>query len=162
FADLVTCNGKNGAAGPDAASPIASAAAPLRTAAPVFRESAAAKVGKLLFFDKNLSASGAMSCASCHDPEHAYGPPNDLAVQLGGPARTTPGVRAVPTLRYLEYTPGYSDLLDNPDGIALPAPGGGFTWDGRADSQGEQAAFPLLSQFEMANASKADVVAKVR
>ncbi len=25
-----------------------------------------------------------MSCATCHDPDHAYGPPNDLAVQLGG------------------------------------------------------------------------------
>ena len=32
-----------------------------------------------------------MSCATCHDPDHAYGPPNDLAVQLGGAARRPSG-----------------------------------------------------------------------
>jgi cytochrome c peroxidase len=45
----------------------------------------AAQVGREMFFDQRLSASGRMSCATCHDPDHAYGPPNDLAVQLGGP-----------------------------------------------------------------------------
>ncbi len=49
--------------------------------------SAAAEVRRALFFDKSLSATGAMSCATCHDPDHAYGPPNDLAVQLGRPRR---------------------------------------------------------------------------
>ena len=71
------------------------------------------------------------------------------------------GTRAVPSLRYKEYTPPYADLLDNPDGISAPGPGGGFTWDGRADTLAEQAKIPLLSPFEMANASAADVVAKV-
>jgi cytochrome c peroxidase len=103
-----------------------------------------------------------MACATCHDPAHAYGPPNSLAVQLGGPRRTSPGLRAVPSLRYKEYNPGYADLRDNPDGISLPAPGGGLTWDGRADSLGEQARAPLLSPFEMANDSPAEVVARVR
>ena len=56
--------------------------------------SVAAQVGKTIFFDTTLSASGTMSCATCHDPDHAYGPPNDLAVQLGGPARTTRPARA--------------------------------------------------------------------
>ena len=101
-------------------------------------------------------------CATCHDPEHAYAPANDLAVQLGGPQRLSPGLRAVPSLRYKEYTPAYADLLDNPDGFSDPAPGGGFAWDGRADSLAEQAKMPLLSPFEMANGSPADVVKKVR
>jgi len=124
--------------------------------------SAAARAGQRLFFDKSLSASGELACATCHDPAHAYGPANGRAVQHGGPRGTLPGLRAVPSLRYKEFTPGYADLLDNADGFSPPTPGGGFAWDGRADSLGEQARIPLLSPFEMANASPADVVAKLR
>jgi cytochrome c peroxidase len=122
----------------------------------------AAAVGKLLFFDQTLSASGEMSCATCHDPAHAYGPPNGLAVQLGGPTRTSPGLRATPSIRYKEFTPGYQDLLDNPDGFSLPAPGGGLAWDGRANSLSEQAKAPLLSPFEMANADAGELVSRLR
>jgi cytochrome c peroxidase len=124
--------------------------------------SVTARLGKQLFFDKSLSKSGNLSCSTCHDPQFAYAPPNGLAVQLGGPADTSPGLRAVPSLRYKEYTPAYADLLDNPDGLSEPAPGGGFTWDGRADSLAEQAKLPLLSAFEMANESAAEVVRKLR
>lgn len=123
---------------------------------------AAAAVGKQLFFENGLSASGAMSCATCHDPGHAYGPPNGLAVQLGGPRGASPGLRAVPSLRYKEFTTGYADLLDNADGFSPPGPGGGFGWDGRADSLAEQARIPLLSPFEMANGTPAEVVARLR
>lgn len=124
--------------------------------------SAAARAGKQLFFDKGLSASGQMACATCHDPAHAYGPPDGRAVQLGGPRGTSPGLRAVPSLRYKEFTPGYADLLDNADGFSPPGPGGGLGWDGRADSLAEQARIPLLSPFEMANATPAAVVARLR
>jgi len=41
---------------------------------------AQAEIGRLAFFDASLSASGRMSCATCHSPDHAYGPPNALAV----------------------------------------------------------------------------------
>src|SRR5262249_43801792 len=37
-------------------------------------------LGRELFFDPALSASGKLACATCHDPAHAYGPPNDRAV----------------------------------------------------------------------------------
>jgi len=124
--------------------------------------SALARAGKRLFFEPSLSASGKMSCATCHDPKHAYGPPNELAVQLGGPNGDVAGARAVPSLRYKEYTPPYADLLDNPDGMSAPGPGGGFTWDGRANTLAEQAALPLLSPVEMANADAAEVVKKLR
>jgi hypothetical protein len=40
------------------------------------------ELGRQLFFEKALSASGRMSCASCHDPAHAYGPPNARHDQL--------------------------------------------------------------------------------
>ncbi|MES2262397.1 MAG: cytochrome c peroxidase [Pseudomonadota bacterium] len=120
-----------------------------------------AQVGKQLFFDKALSASGAMSCASCHDPDHAYGPPNTLAVQLGGPALDKAGMRAVPSLRYKLVVPAYSNELVDPDGAGAPAPGGGFSWDGRADTLAAQAAMPLLSPFEMAT-TPAAVLVKVQ
>ena len=149
---------------PAAAPAVGAAARPgLGPAAPRPRPlSAAAQAGKQLFFDRALSASGKMACATCHDPDHAYGPPDDLSVRLGGPRGTSPGVRAVPSLRYKEFTPGYADLLDNSDGFSPPGPGGGFGWDGRADSLAEQARIPLLSSFEMANATPRDVVVRLR
>ncbi len=126
--------------------------------------SLAAQAGQQLFFDTNLSASKKMSCATCHDPNNHYAQPttNTLAVQLGGPNLATPGFRAVPTLTYKQYTPPYNDNAANPDGVSTNSPGGGFTWDGRADTQAQQVAIPLLSSFEMANTSQAAVVAVVQ
>jgi cytochrome c peroxidase len=123
-----------------------------------------AQLGAQLFFDTNLSASKKMSCATCHDPNNHYAQPvgNTLPVQLGGPALTTPGVRAVPTLTYKQLIPAYSDNAVNPDGVSTSSPGGGFTWDGRADTLATQAAIPLLSSFEMDNASPAAVAAVVQ
>lgn len=123
-----------------------------------------AQVGEKLFHDVNLSASRQMSCASCHDPDNHYAQPvgNTRAVQLGGPNLTTPGFRAVPTLTYKEYMPAYEDEAPNPDNVTTNAPGGGFTWDGRANTLAEQVSVPLLSSFEMANKNPAAVVSAVR
>ena len=121
-----------------------------------------ARLGQQMFSDKTLSASGRLACASCHDPAHAYAAPNGLPVQAGGPRMTRAGVRAVPSLRYKEATPPYADMLDNPDGISTPGPGGGLTQDGRAATLAEQARIPLLNPIEMANRSPADVVARMR
>jgi cytochrome c peroxidase len=124
--------------------------------------SPAAQVGKKMFFDRSLSGSGKMACATCHDPDHAYAPANNLAVQPGGKMLSETGTRAVPSLCYKEFTPPYDDLLDNPDGISDPGPGGGFTQDGRAATLADQAKIPLLAANEMANDSPADVVRKIR
>jgi cytochrome c peroxidase len=124
--------------------------------------SPAAQVGKKMFFDRSLSGSGKMACATCHDPDHAYAPANDLAVQPGGKTLSEAGTRAVPSLCYKEFTPPYDDVLENPDGISPPGPGGGFTQDGRASTLADQAKIPLLAANEMANDSPADVVQKLR
>jgi cytochrome c peroxidase len=121
-------------------------------------------LGREIFFDRSLSASGNTSCASCHDPAHAYGPPNALAVQLAGPDGRAKGLRAAPSLRYLQKVPPFTEHFfdtDGDDGIDQ-GPAGGHTWDGRARTLHEQAALPLLSPLEMANASPAAVVDKVR
>ncbi len=125
-----------------------------------------AALGKKIFFDPSLSASGRMSCATCHDPAHAYGPPNGLAVQLGGPALDRQGARAVPSLRYvLNHTPFWNKkYIENPAERLLEGddpPAGGFGWDGRFNLLREQSAFPLLAANEMANASCAEVAAKL-
>src|SRR5262245_35403575 len=57
---------------------------------------AVTELGRALFFDPGLSASGRTSCASCHDPRHAFGPPNDASVQLAGADGRSPGLRAAP------------------------------------------------------------------
>ncbi len=127
------------------------------------RAKAMEALGRKLFFDPGLSASAKLSCASCHDPAFAYGPPNGLAVQRGGVDGREPGIRAVPSLRYLQAVPAFSehhfDEEVNGDDSVDNGPTGGLTWDGRVDRGREQARIPLLSRFEMANASEAAVVA---
>src|SRR6202030_181530 len=57
-------------------------------------------LGRQLFSDPALSASGKIACAGCHDPKHAFGPANDLPVQRGGGDGRSFGMRAVPPLMY--------------------------------------------------------------
>jgi cytochrome c peroxidase len=126
-----------------------------------------AALGKEIFFDTSLSESGRMSCATCHSPLHAYGPPNGLAVQEGGPALDRQGARAVPSLRYvLNRTPIWSQpfVANRAERIleGEEPPRGGFGWDGRFNTLHEQAAFPLLSSNEMANASPDAVVTRLQ
>ena len=112
-------------------------------------------IGKLIFRDTSLSASGRLSCASCHDPDKAHAQSNDLAAQLGGPDLTSQGARSAPSLRYLNLTPRFSIAADG-------TPSGGFNRDGRAQTLAEQAQRPLLAAHEMANADPAAVIAKLR
>ncbi|WP_240943424.1 cytochrome-c peroxidase [Janthinobacterium lividum] len=117
--------------------------------------SPAAQLGRQIFHDASLSASGKQSCASCHDPAHAYAPGNKLAVQLGGADGQAPGYRATPSLRYLEHTPPFRFDEEG-------APNGGINRDGRAASLAEQAERPFLAAHEMANASTDAVVERLR
>jgi cytochrome c peroxidase len=128
------------------------------------RLSAAAELGRKLFFDAALSASGKLSCASCHDPANAYGAPNAAPVVMRGGARLDrPGLRAVPSLRYLAQTPrftrhGYRDTGTEREDVG---PAGGFMLDGRADNLHEQSLLPLLDPAEMANASFAELARRL-
>lgn len=119
--------------------------------------------GRALFFDPSLSASGRVACASCHDPARAYGPSNARAVQLAGTDGATPGLRAAPSLRYLQQVPAFTEHFFEADGNDAEdqGPAGGHTWDGRARNLHEQAALPLLSPLEMANRDAAEVVDRV-
>jgi cytochrome c peroxidase len=152
--------------------------------------SAMAQLGRLLFFDAGLSSSKKLSCASCHSPEHAYGPPSDLPAVMGGPHLSRQGVRAVPSLMYLERQPNFSIGPDNEEAenvnlaqlaalgrhavrvqktapqanrtAANMVPQGGLFWDGRADTLQDQALVPLLNPLEMDGGSIEQVVGKLR
>ena len=122
------------------------------------------EIGRKMFFDRSLSASGNLACASCHDPAHAYGPPDSQPVHRGGADQLQTGFRAAPSLRYLQSVPPFTEHYyeeDDDDSLDQGA-AGGRTWDGRAQSAHEQAMLPLLSPQEMANADAAAVVARLR
>lgn len=127
------------------------------------RAQALEALGRKMFFDPTLSASGKISCATCHDPAFAYGPPNSLPVQQGGSSGREWGIRAVPSLKYLQVAHqftehGFEEETSGDDSIDN-GPTGGLTWDGRVDRGRQQARIPLLSPYEMANHSEASVVA---
>jgi cytochrome c peroxidase len=124
------------------------------------------ELGRALFFDPALSASGRLSCASCHDPAFAYGPSDARPVGLGGKDMSEVGLRAIPSLRYPQDVPQFAehfrDSEDEGDASIDNGPTGGLTWDGRTDRGRDQARIPLLSPLEMANDSPEAVVAKVK
>lgn len=84
------------------------------------------ELGKKLFFDRRLSGDGTMSCATCHDPEHAFA--DGLDISLSYP--TTRNWRNAPTLLNV----GFQKYLFH---------------DGRALTLEDQALFPMMSAFEM-------------
>lgn len=158
------------------------------TSAPL---SATAQLGRQLFFDASLSGSGQQSCASCHDPANAYGPPpGSGSVMIGGSAMNQYGVRAVPSLEYLYRQTNFSIGPDNPEnegasaaqaaasaaGATIPVknagntsasatalvPQGGLFWDGRINTLQDQAQGPLFNPLEMDAGSVATVATKLR
>lgn len=152
--------------------------------------SAVAQLGKQIFYDTSLSASGTQSCSSCHSPQHSYGPtPAEFPVAIGGPHMNLPGYRPPPSLTYLYRQANFSigpdpadteisvsvvqqaasavgvqkatkDALVAPTAPAI-VPQGGLFWDGRADSLQLQAYGPMLNPVEMANTSLDEVAHKL-
>lgn len=89
----------------------------------VANDDRAAALGQALFFDTRLSGNGKVSCASCHAPAKEFQDGKSLAEGMGTTAR-----RTMP--------------------IAGTAHSPWQFWDGRADSQWEQALGPLESDVE--------------
>ena len=142
----------SGAAASPAAPPPSATAFYAATSVNRPSPAALAALGRELFFDPGLSASGTLACATCHDPAHAFAPADDRV--LG---------RAVPSLRYLQAVPRFTEHFFDGDGDGTDqGPTGGYTWDGRAQTVHDQARLPLFSHAEMANRAPADVAAVLR
>jgi cytochrome c peroxidase len=122
-------------------------------------------LGRRIFMDPAYSASGRQSCASCHDPARAFGPPNARAVQAGGPNLDRLGFRNTPSLRYAHAPIAFTQHFLESEvtlGVDDQGPTGGRTWDGRVDTAHDQALMPLMDPNEMANADGAAVVERLR
>ncbi len=89
----------------------------------VAQSDVAAELGHVLFFDTRLSGNGAVSCATCHQPENYFA--DNLPLAIGEAV----GPRHTPSLVGLSYSPW-------------------FYWDGRKDSQWAQALAPLEASHE--------------
>ncbi|MDX8450768.1 cytochrome-c peroxidase [Mesorhizobium captivum] len=139
---------------------------PMSRAEAFARAEALTALGRKMFFDPSLSASGRQACSSCHDPDHAFGQASTAPVEMGGTNLDQPGLRAVPSLRYLQAAPAFTehfyDAEDEGDESVDNGPTGGLTWDGRADHGKDQARIPLLSPFEMGNEDEGAVVDALR
>jgi cytochrome c peroxidase len=123
------------------------------------------QLGKLLFFDKNLSKNGNQSCATCHDPAVGYTGP-DSAINAHGavypgsdPALF--GNRKPPSAAYA----GDSQPLRYNTSLGWI---GGMFWDGRAtgdvlgDPLAEQAKGPFLNPVEQALTSPEELCNKAK
>lgn len=100
---------------------------------PVLRDSSnrvsgnadAIALGERLFYDRRLSGDGAMSCAACHLPDHAFTDGRARAYGRESLDRNTPSVWNIGLARW-------------------------FGWDGAADSLWRQSIKPILNPIELA------------
>jgi cytochrome c peroxidase len=113
---------------------------PTKVPAPTDNAPSAERValGKALFFDPRLSASGVTSCGTCHNPSFAWGDGLPRAV---GHGMKTLG-RRTPTILNVAW-------------------GELYFWDGRAASLEEQALGPIKAEGEM-NLPLDQMLAKVK
>ena len=88
--------------------------------------SARLELGKKLFYDKRLSRTGEVSCASCHKQELAFADPRPVSIGVHG--RT--GTRNAPPLINLAWNTS-------------------FFWDGGVKTLEQQAVGPITNPLEM-------------
>jgi cytochrome c peroxidase len=86
-----------------------------------------AELGRSLFFDTLLSRDNSVSCASCHEPEHAFADTARISPGVGGALGTRNAPSAMNTAGRLQ-----------------------LFWDGRASTLEEQALRPIENPLEMA------------
>ncbi|MBI5558867.1 MAG: cytochrome-c peroxidase [Deltaproteobacteria bacterium] len=152
------------------------------TAAAAGELSPVESLGKMLFFDPNLSAPSGQSCADCHDPQTGWTGPdaaiNGAGAVVEGAAPGRFGNRKPPSAAYAGFNPilhmcgelngdGMGGGGMGGQGTCANGFGGGLFWDGRAtgwtldDPLAEQAMGPFLNPLEMNNENAMSVCLKV-
>jgi cytochrome c peroxidase len=122
------------------------------------------RLGKLLFFDPQLSVNGNQSCSSCHALHvGTTGPHSAINATVAAYEGSVPGRfgdRKPPTAGYAGDSPVLS--FDEAEGVWV----GGMFWDGRAtgkelgDPLAEQALGPFLNPVEQALPTPAAVASR--
>lgn len=92
------------------------------------------ELGRLLYYDKRLSADGTVACATCHDPKFSFTDGKPVSDGIRGQK----GGRSAPT------------VFNRANSLAQ-------FWDGRAKSLEEQAGGPMQNPIEMGNTHTAVV-----
>lgn len=123
------------------------------------------ELGKMIFFDTNLSEPAGQACATCHGPAVGWsGPDSDInAATAVYPGALEPrfGNRKPPVAAYAGNSP---ILYRDEEGTFV----GGMFWDGRADGSklgdplAEQAMGPFLNPLEQNNPDEASVIKKIQ
>jgi len=110
-----------------------------------------AVLGRVLFYDKNLSKDGTISCGSCHKQNVGFG--DDKKVSLGV-ANTAGDRNSIALSSVANFSAYYGTDLNGATAIR-------FFWDNRAATAMEQSHGSITNPKEM-NMSMSDVVAAVR
>src|SRR5215475_12174973 len=106
---------------------------------PVDRTEPMIALGRMLFFDRALSADGQVACATCHKAEQAYS--DGLAHASGVSGR-----------RGTRNTPSILDVVQQRS----------LFWDGRRARLEDQAIDPLLNAQEHGLASELELLTRLR
>lgn len=114
----------------------------------VFIDNHKARLGRVLFYDKNLSSNGQISCASCHKAEKAFA--DNVAFSQGvATERTSRNSLGLGSF------PSFSNHYDNSFN------GSRLFWDERAGSVAEQSEQSLLNPVEMGVGHLSELVDKI-
>lgn len=116
-------------------------------------------LGRILFFDVNLSKNRTQSCATCHNPDAGFVDDRDNGVKkmasLGDDGKSL-GDRQAPTASYAKFSPTFHF-----DEKTKKYVGGQF-WDGREATLEGQAGGPPLNPIEMGMSDKKAVVDRLK
>src|SRR6185437_5402820 len=97
------------------------------------------KLGRMLFYEKMLSADNSISCGSCHKQKFAFSDSIAFSAGVGG----TLGTRNAMALSNLAFK-------------------NSFFWDGKASSLEQQAPFPIQNPLEMHQPNMDSVVKRLQ
>jgi len=116
-------------------------------------------LGKVLFFDKNLSKNRTQSCATCHNPEAGFVDDRDNGIDamssLGDDGHSL-GDRQAPSAAYSMFSPEFHYDKKKKKYI------GGQFWDGRETNLAGQAGGPPINPIEMGMESKKTTVERLK
>ena len=115
-------------------------------------------LGKVLYFDKNLSKNRTQACATCHNPEAGFVDDRHNGVSgmasLGDDGKSL-GDRQAPSAAYAMFSPKFH--YDKKEKVYK----GGQFWDGREATLAGQAGGPPTNPIEMGMPSKSATVERL-
>jgi cytochrome c peroxidase len=93
---------------------------------------AGATLGRVLFYDRQLSANNTIACASCHQQQYSFSDPQPFSIGLEG-GRTGRNSMSLVNLSYTHLRGSHP----------------GFFWDERAPTLEDQVLMPIQDKVEM-------------